>query len=81
MEPNGRVVDLEDALPGALVFYANSVVGRHVAIIADRVENVPFVVSFGSEGGPDYVRWDYRRELFGDDDLTSVREYIDAPAR
>lgn len=77
MEPNGRVVDLDDALPGALLFYANSVAGRHVATLVERVADVPFVVSFGFEGGPDYAPWYYRRELFGHDDLTSVRDYID----
>jgi cell wall-associated NlpC family hydrolase len=78
MEPNGGAVELDDALPGALLFYANAVAGRHVAILVERVGGVPFVVSFGREGGPEYVRWDYRRELFGAHELTSVRDYMEA---
>jgi hypothetical protein len=77
MEPHGRAVELDDAEPGALLFYARAGLGGHVAMLVERVRGIPFVVSFGAEGGPEYVRWDYRRERFGADDLTSVRDYVD----
>jgi Putative peptidoglycan binding domain len=77
MEPHGRAVALGESQPGALLFYARAGLGGHVAMLVERVRGVPFVVSFGAEGGPEYVRWDYRRERFGADDLTSVRDYVD----
>jgi hypothetical protein len=77
MEPHGRAVELDDAEPGALLFYARAGLGGHVAMLVERVRGIPFVVSFGAEGGPEYVRWDYRRARFGADDLTSVRDYVD----
>jgi hypothetical protein len=77
MEPHGRAVELDGAEPGALLFYARRGLGGHVAMLVERVRGIPFVVSFGAEGGPEYVRWDYRRARFGADDLTSVRDYVD----
>jgi hypothetical protein len=77
MEPHGRAVPLDDAPPGALLFYARDGLGGHVAMLVERVGGIPFVVSFGAEGGPEYVQWDYRRARFGADDLTSVRDYVD----
>lgn len=77
MERLGRNVTLEDARPGSLFFYANDRMGGHVAIMVERVRDTPFVVSFGFEGGPSYLRYDYRLRMLGRSDLTSVRDYID----
>ncbi len=76
MELHGRAVDLDSAQPGDLFFYSGAEAGGHVTLMVERVRGVPFVVSFGSEGGPSYVRYDYRRALWGLDDLTSIRSYI-----
>ena len=80
MEPNGRPVTLAEARPGDLLFYANGQGEGHVAILVERVRDIPFVVSFGAEGGPEYVRWDYRRRRGGADELTSARAYVDEDA-
>jgi cell wall-associated NlpC family hydrolase len=77
MERLGREVELEHARPGSLFFYANDRTGGHVAIMVERVRNTPFLVSFGFEGGPSYLRYDYRLRLLGRNDLTSVRDYIE----
>lgn len=76
MEPNGRKVDVGSARPGALFFYFRPKWGGHVGIMVERAQGVPWLVSFGQQGGPYYVRWDYRRYK-GRVDLTSVRDYID----
>lgn len=53
-----------DILRGDCVIYSG-----HVAIVVGWKNRVPMVVSHGSEGGPYYVRWNYRRPL-------QVRRYI-----
>lgn len=64
---HGRRVDSPvDMLRGDLVFYGHP---RHVAIMVGRRNGHPMAVSHGSEGGPFYVRYDYRT-------VTQVRRYI-----
>lgn len=65
MELHGRVVDVATAEPGAMFFYVN-----HVTVMVERVRGIPFVVSFGEEGGPSYLRHNYRP------DSTSIRDYF-----
>jgi cell wall-associated NlpC family hydrolase len=79
MVGNGTSVGVDEAQPGALFFYAADSGARHVAIMAERVRGVPFVVSFGGEEGLAYLPWDYRRRRSGSDELTTVRDYIDEP--
>jgi cell wall-associated NlpC family hydrolase len=76
MQRGGRPVTLAGARPGSLFFYENDRMGGHVAIMVERVRDIPFVVSFGFEGGPSYVRYDYRRRFLGWNDLASIRDYI-----
>lgn len=76
MQRTGRPVPLAEARPGSLFFYENERMRGHVAIMVERVRQVPFLVSFGFEGGPSYVRYDYRRRFLGRNDLTSIRDYI-----
>jgi hypothetical protein len=57
----------EHKLQGDLVFYGSPV--SHVAIVVERVNGVLMVVSHGSEGGPYYVRYNYRPP-------TQFRRYI-----
>ena len=66
---HGRPLTVSPALPGSLFFY-NSPSPTHVAIMVDRAQGVPFVCSFGSQGGPYYVRYDYRS------DVSAVRDYF-----
>lgn len=55
---------------GDLVFYANSgSTPRHVAICVGKRDGRAMVVSHGSESGPLYLRWDYRR-------VVQCRRYI-----
>jgi cell wall-associated NlpC family hydrolase len=55
---------------GDLVFYAKSgSTPSHVAIVVGRREGRPMVVSHGSESGPLYLPWDYRR-------VVQARRYI-----
>jgi hypothetical protein len=54
-------------MPGDAVLYGSGWPGKHVAMIA---EDTDMVYSHGSEGGPYYVRWDYRS------DVMDVRRYI-----
>lgn len=65
MEPNGKKVSVAEARPGDLVFYEG-----HVTVIVERSQGIPYVVSFGSQGGPYYERYNYRN------DVTSVKDYI-----
>ena len=69
MEPNGRPVSAATAQPGDLFFYVG-----HVAIMVDRAQGVPIVVSFGGQGGPHHLAYSYRS------DLTSVKNYVDDAA-
>lgn len=65
MEPNGKKVSVAKARPGDLVFYEG-----HVTIIVERSQGIPYVVTFGSQGGPYYEKYNYRT------DVTSVKDYI-----
>ena len=69
---HGRKVRAGELLPGDLVFYANSgSTPTHVAIVVGRRGNKPMVVSHGSESGPLFVPYDYRRRTPG-----GYRRYI-----
>jgi hypothetical protein len=59
-----RVPTIGGILTGDLVLY-----GGHVAVIVGRRGGVPMVVSMGSERGPFYLRWNYRR-------VQAVRRYV-----
>jgi hypothetical protein len=59
----------ENFLRGDCVIYGGGV-GKHVAIIVGAKNGVPMVISHGSEGGPYYVRWDYRS------DINVVKRYV-----
>lgn len=69
MDPHGRQATAATAKPGSLFFYNRPT--THVAIMVERVQGVPMLVSFGGQGGPSYVRYDYRG------DLSVIREYFD----
>jgi cell wall-associated NlpC family hydrolase len=69
-----RVGDIRNILLGDLVIYGRpGSVGSHVAIVVQT--GVPqghgvMVASHGSEGGPYYIRYNYRS------DIQSIRRYI-----
>jgi hypothetical protein len=58
---------VENRMPGDAVIYGRGFPGLHVAMIA---RDTDMVYSHGSEGGPYYVRWNYRS------DIMQVRRYI-----
>jgi hypothetical protein len=58
---------VHDRRPGDAVIYGRGFPGSHVAMIA---ENTNMAYSHGSESGPHYVPWNYRR------DVMQVRRYI-----
>jgi len=62
---HGEKVD--NRMPGDAVLYGRGFPGSHVAMVA---ENTDMVYSHGSEGGPYYVKWNYRS------DVMQVRRYI-----
>jgi len=64
-----RVQHAANLLRGDCVHYGPGT-GAHVTIVVGKVAGVPMVVSHGSEGGPYYVRYDYR------DDVAQFRRYI-----
>ena len=64
-----RIDRVEDVRRGDCVFYAGTDV-NHVAVVLNRkADGTLMVVSHGSEGGPYYVRYNYRRP-------TQIRRYI-----
>lgn len=73
MAGHGRRVSGPDAaLRGDLVLYGNPTGGdAHVTLVVGRDQGGRLmVVSHGSEGGPFYVRFDYRT------DIHSIRRYV-----
>lgn len=71
MLSHGMVVErIADMRRGDAVLYGSGPPGKHTAIIVGRHGDTPMVVSHGSEGGPYYLRWNYRS------DVMSVRRYI-----
>lgn len=58
-----RVVHLANVLPADYVIYGDGGGGKHAAIVVGRREGVPMVVSHGSDGGPYYLTWDYRKDV------------------
>ena len=67
---HGRKITAGEMLAGDLVFYAGrGSTPTHVAICVGRKGDRAMVVSHGSESGPLYVPWNYRR-------VVQVRRYI-----
>lgn len=58
-----------NALAGDCVIYGSGYPGRHAAIVV-KSGNTPMVISNGSEAGPFYLPYNYRRDLMG------IRRYI-----
>jgi hypothetical protein len=69
---HGKSVEhLENVLRGDCVLYGEKgTVGKHTAVIVGVSGKKPMVISHGSEGGPYYVAYNYRR------DIISIRRYI-----
>lgn len=65
-----RVVHISNVLPADVVIYGDGGGGKHAAIVVGRREGVPMVVSHGSEGGPYYLTYDYRK------DIMQIRRFI-----
>jgi len=66
-----RVEHLENVLRGDCVIYGQKgSVGAHTAIITGVSGKRPMVISHGSEGGPYYVPYNYRK------DIIEIRRYI-----
>jgi hypothetical protein len=53
-----------------VIYGVPGTVGKHVAIIVGKKNGVPMVISHGSEGGPYYLPYNYRK------DIQSIRRYI-----
>jgi hypothetical protein len=53
-----------------VVLYGSRWPYEHTALLAGAVDGVPHVISHGSEGGPYFLRWDYRP------DAAEVRRFI-----
>lgn len=69
---NGKQVhQLSNVQRGDCVIYGTGAPGHHTAIVVGRAKDgTPMVVSHGSEGGPYFVRYNYRR------DIMQIRRYI-----
>lgn len=69
---HGKLVEnLNSVQRGDCVIYGpHGSVGRHTAIVVGWRDGKIMVVSHGSEGGPYYVRYDYRS------DIMQIRRYI-----
>jgi hypothetical protein len=65
-----RVQHASNALRGDCVFYGTGHPGQHVTIVVGREQGVPMVISFGSEPGPFYLRFNYLS------DVMQFRRYI-----
>lgn len=65
-----RVVHLENVLRCDCVIYGNGGSGEHVAMVVGRRNGVIMVISHGSEAGPFYLPYNYRR------DIMQIRRYI-----
>ena len=67
---HGRKITAGKMLEADLVFYASSgSTPTHVAICVGRKGSRPYVVSHGSESGPLFLPYDYRRHV-------QIRRYI-----
>jgi len=64
-----EVVHLENVLRLDCCIYG-SAPGKHTAVIVGVRNGKPMVISHGSEGGPYYVAYDYRSDLY------QIRRYI-----
>jgi hypothetical protein len=64
-----RVQHVANLLRADCVHYGHGETA-HVTMVVDKHGGVPHVVSWGSEGGPFYTRYDYRS------DITQFRRYI-----
>ena len=65
MMTHGKRQTVSNCLPGDCVIYGRRYPGVHVAIIVGRRGSTPMVVSNGSEAGPFYVAYNYRRDILG----------------
>lgn len=65
-----RVKELANVQRADCVIYGHHPTGDHTAIVVGRRDGKIMVVSHGSEGGPYYVRHDYRG------DIMQIRRYI-----
>jgi hypothetical protein len=66
-----RVTKIGSVQRGDVMIYGQrGTNGSHAAIVVKVVKGVPYVISMGSESGPHYVRYNYRR------DLMQIRRYI-----
>jgi hypothetical protein len=66
-----RVQDVGRVQRADCVIYGNSGTGEHTAIVVGRAKNgTPMVVSHGSERGPFFLPYNYRR------DIMQIRRYI-----
>jgi hypothetical protein len=76
MIQHGTKRTVEAAQPGDMFHYYRPDWGGHVAVMVGRSQGVPWLVSFGQQGGPYYVRYDYRH-YHGRVDLRGVWSYVD----
>ena len=72
MIPHGQRRKLSEVEAGDLIFYGEGSSPSHVAIVVDRMGGIPWVISFGQQGGPFYEAYNYRHDFFG------VRSYFTA---
>jgi hypothetical protein len=71
MAPHGQARTASSAQPGDLFFYGRwAGLTTHVAMMAERVNGVPWVIGFGQQGGPSYLPYRYRH------DLVLIRSYF-----
>ena len=69
-EHGKRVSHINDVRRGDVVLYGSGAPFHHTAIIVDRKDGKPIVVSHGSEGGPYLLPYNYRS------DVGQIRRYI-----
>ena len=68
-------IEVKDVRRGDCVFYSGTNF-NHVAVVLNRkADGTLMVVSHGSEGGPYYVRWDYR-QILKRNNKREVRRYV-----
>ena len=60
---HGRRIAPSKMLAGDLVFYGSGSTPTHVAICVGKRDGKTMVVSHGSEAGPLYLPWNYRRVI------------------
>ena len=58
----GRTVSIDQSQPGDYVLYGTAHPWAHVALFVGEKQGQHMVVSHGSEGGPYYLPWNYRKD-------------------